>query len=127
MAGHSKWANIQHRKGRQDAVRSKQFAKLSKEITVASKLGGPDADGNPRLRLAMQNARGLSMPKDNIQRAVNKGQAGDGEDYFEIRYEGYGPGGCMVIVECLSDNPNCKPRHRALGFFAEALSKQALL
>ncbi len=106
MAGHSKFANIQHRKGRQDKLRSKQFAKLSKEISVASKLGGPDPDGNPRLRLAMANARGLSMPKDNIQRAVNKGQAGDGEDYFEIRYEGYGPGGVAVIVEALTDNKN---------------------
>ena len=106
MAGHSKFKNIMHRKGRQDAVRSKQFAKLSKEITVASKLGGPDPDGNPRLRLAIANARGQSMPKDNIQRAVSKGQAGDGDDYFEIRYEGYGPGGTAIIVECLTDNKN---------------------
>ncbi|MEM7301014.1 MAG: YebC/PmpR family DNA-binding transcriptional regulator [Pseudomonadota bacterium] len=106
MAGHSKFKNIMHRKGRQDAVRSKMFAKLSKEITVASKLGGPDPDGNPRLRLAIQNAKGQSMPKDNIQRAVNKGQAGDGDDYFEIRYEGYGPGGVAFIVEALTDNKN---------------------
>ncbi len=106
MAGHSKFKNIMHRKGRQDAVRSKVFAKLSKEITVASKLGGPDEDGNPRLRLAIQNARGQSMPKDNIQRAVNKGSAGDGDDYVEIRYEGYGPGGVALIVEALSDNKN---------------------
>ena len=106
MAGHSKFKNIMHRKGRQDAARSKMFAKLSKEITVASKLGGPDPDGNPRLRLAIQNARGQSMPKDNIQRAVDKGSAGDSDDYFEIRYEGYGPGGVAVIVECLSDNRN---------------------
>ena len=106
MAGHSKFKNIMHRKGRQDAVRSKMFAKLSKEITVASKMGGPDADGNPRLRLAIQNARGQSMPKDNIERAVNKGSIGDGDDYFEIRYEGYGPGGVAVIVEALSDNNN---------------------
>ncbi len=95
-----------HRKGRQDAVRSKMFAKLSKEITVASKLGGPDTDGNPRLRLAIQNARGQSMPKDNIMRAVNKGQAGEGDDYTEIRYEGYGSGGVAVIVEVLTDNKN---------------------
>lgn len=95
-----------HRKGRQDAVRSKQFAKLSKEITVASKLGGPDPDGNPRLRLAIANARGLSMPKDNIQRAVDKGAGGDSEEMFEIRYEGYGPGGVAVIVEALTDNKN---------------------
>jgi len=106
MAGHSKFKNIMHRKGRQDAVRSKQFAKLSKEITVASKLGGPDPDGNPRLRLAIQNARGLSMPKDNIKRAVDKGAGGDAEDYFEIRYEGYGPGGVAIIVEALTDNKN---------------------
>jgi len=106
MAGHSKFKNIMHRKGRQDAVRSKMFAKLSKEITVASKMGGPDPDGNPRLRLAIQNARGQSMPKDNIQRAVTKGSAGDSDDYFEIRYEGYGPGGVAVIVEALTDNKN---------------------
>ena len=106
MAGHSKFKNIMHRKGRQDAVRSKMFAKLSKEITVASKLGGPDADGNPRLRLAIQNAKGQSMPKDNIQRAIDKGAGGDTEDYFEIRYEGYGPGGVAVIVEALTDNKN---------------------
>ena len=106
MAGHSKFKNIMHRKGRQDAVRSKMFAKLSKEITVASKMGGPDPDGNPRLRLAIQNAKGQSMPKDNIQRAVDKGSVGEGDDYFEIRYEGYGPGGVAVIVEALSDNKN---------------------
>lgn len=106
MAGHSKFKNIMHRKGRQDAVRSKMFAKLSKEITVASKMGGPDVDGNPRLRLAVQNARGQSMPKDNIQRAISKGAVGEGDDYFEIRYEGYGPGGVAVIVEALSDNKN---------------------
>jgi YebC/PmpR family DNA-binding regulatory protein len=106
MAGHSKFKNIMHRKGRQDAVRSKMFAKLSKEITVASKMGGPDPDGNPRLRLAIQNAKGQSMPKDNILRAVEKGAIGEGDDYFEIRYEGYGPGGVAVIVEALSDNKN---------------------
>ena len=106
MAGHSKFKNIMHRKGRQDAARSKQFAKLSKEITVASKLGGPDPDGNPRLRLAIANAKGQSMPKDNIQRAVDKGQGGAADDYFEIRYEGYGPGGVALIVEALTDNRN---------------------
>lgn len=106
MAGHSKFKNIMHRKGRQDAVRSKMFAKLSKEITVASKMGGPDPDGNPRLRLAIQNAKGQSMPKDNIQRAVDKGSIGEGDDYFEIRYEGYGPGGVAVVVEALTDNRN---------------------
>ncbi|MEM1037859.1 MAG: YebC/PmpR family DNA-binding transcriptional regulator [Pseudomonadota bacterium] len=118
MAGHSKFKNIMHRKGRQDAVRSKMFAKLSKEITVASKLGGPDPDGNPRLRLAIQNAKGQSMPKDNIQRAVDKGNAGDSDDYFEIRYEGYGPGGVAVIVEALTDNKN-----RSAGNIRAAFTK----
>ena len=80
MAGHSKWANIQHRKGRQDAVRSKLFSRLSKEISIAAKLGGPDPDANPRLRLAIANAKGQSMPKDNIQRAIDKASGGDGED-----------------------------------------------
>ena len=106
MAGHSKFKIIMHRKGRQDAVRSKMFSKLSKEITVASKMGGPDIDANPRLRLAVQNAKAQSMPKDNIQRAINKGSAGEGEDYEEIRYEGYGAGGVAVIVEALTDNRN---------------------
>ena len=108
MAGHSKFKNIMHRKGRQDAARSKLFSRLSKEITVAVKMGGgtTDPDMNPRLRLAIQNAKGQSMPKDNIQRAVNKGAGGDGEDYKEMRYEGYGPGGVAVIVEALTDNLN---------------------
>ena len=107
MAGHSKFKNIMHRKGRQDAIRSKLFSRLSKEITVAVKMGGsPDAEMNPRLRLAIQNAKGQSMPKDNIQRAINKGTGGEGEDYEEIRYEGYGPGGVAVIVEALTDNRN---------------------
>ncbi|AXS41805.1 YebC/PmpR family DNA-binding transcriptional regulator [Breoghania sp. L-A4] len=106
MAGHSKFKNIQHRKGRQDAVRAKHFSKLSKEITVAAKVGGPDPDGNPRLRLAIQNARGQSVPKDNIERAISKSQMGDASDYEEIRYEGYGPGGTAVIVEVLTDNRN---------------------
>ncbi len=106
MAGHSKWANIQHRKGRQDKIRAKAFSRLSKEITIASKMGGPDPDGNPRLRLAIKNARGESMPKDNIQRAISKGAGGDGESYDEIRYEGFGPGGIGVIVEVSTDNKN---------------------
>ena len=108
MAGHSKFKNIMHRKGRQDAVRSKLFSRLSKEITVAVKMGGgtTDPDMNPRLRTAIQNAKGQSMPKDNIQRAVSKGVVGEGEDYKEIRYEGYGPGGVAVIVEALTDNVN---------------------
>ena len=106
MAGHSKFKNIMHRKGAQDAKRSKLFSRLSKEITVAAKMGGPDADSNPRLRLAIQNARGQSMPKDNIERAIKKADAGDVETYDEIRYEGYGPGGVAVIVEALTDNRN---------------------
>ena len=106
MAGHSKWANIQHRKGAQDKKRAALFSRLSKEITIASKMGGPDPDGNPRLRLAIQNARGQSMPKDNIQRAVDKGQGGGGEDYVDIRYEGFGPGGVGIIVEASTDNRN---------------------
>ena len=106
MAGHSKWANIQHRKGRQDKARSKLFAKLSKDIAVAAKMGGSDPDMNPRLRLAIANAKGQSMPKDNIQRAVDKGAGGDGADYEEIRYEGFGPGGIGFIIECSTDNTN---------------------
>ncbi|MEO0550254.1 MAG: YebC/PmpR family DNA-binding transcriptional regulator [Pseudomonadota bacterium] len=106
MAGHSKWANIQHRKGAQDKKRAVLFSRLSKEITIASKLGGPDPDGNPRLRLAIQNARAQSMPKDNIKRAVDKGQGGGGDDYVEQRYEGFGPGGVGIIVEASTDNKN---------------------
>ena len=106
MAGHSKWANIQHRKGRQDKARSKLFSKLAKDIAIASKMGGPDPDMNPRLRLAINNAKGQSMPKDNIQRAVDKGAGGDGDDYEEIRYEGFGPGGIGFIVEASTDNKN---------------------
>ena len=106
MAGHSKWANIQHRKGRQDAVRAKLFSKLSKEITVAAKMGDPDPEKNPRLRLAVKEAKSQSMPKDNIDRAIKKSQAGDGDEYEEIRYEGYGPNGVAVIVETMTDNRN---------------------
>ncbi len=106
MAGHSKWANIQHRKGRQDAVRSKRFSKLAKEITVAAKMGDPDPDKNPRLRLAVKEARSNSVPKDVIDRAIKKSQAGEGENYEEIRYEGYGPAGVALIVEALTDNRN---------------------
>jgi len=106
MAGHSKWANIQHRKGRQDAVRSKLFSKFSKEITVAAKMGDPDPDKNPRLRLAVKEAKAQSMPKDNIDRAIKKAAGGDADDYEEIRYEGYGPGGVAVIVEAMTDNRN---------------------
>ncbi len=106
MAGHSKWANIQHRKGRQDAVRSKLFSKLSKEITVAAKMGDPDPDKNPRLRMAVKEAKAVSVPKDVIDRAIKKSQAGEGDDYEEIRYEGYGPSGVAVIVEAMTDNRN---------------------
>ena len=106
MAGHSKWANIQHRKGRQDKLRSKLFSKLAKEITVAAKMGDPDPDKNPRLRLAMKEARGNSVPKEVIERAIKKSQGGDAENYDEIRYEGYGPAGIAIIVEALTDNRN---------------------
>ncbi len=106
MAGHSKWANIQHRKGRQDAVRSKLFSKLAKEITVAAKMGDPDPDKNPRLRLAVKEAKSQSVPKDVIDRAINKAVGGDAENYDEIRYEGYGPEGVAVIVEAMTDNRN---------------------
>ncbi|QCO55175.1 YebC/PmpR family DNA-binding transcriptional regulator [Pseudorhodobacter turbinis] len=106
MAGHSKWANIQHRKGKQDKLRSKMFSKLSKEITVAAKMGEPDVDKNPRLRLAVKAAKSLSMPKDVIDRAIKKSQTGDAADYTEIRYEGYGPGGIAIIVEAMTDNLN---------------------
>ncbi|EPX81211.1 YebC/PmpR family DNA-binding transcriptional regulator [Litoreibacter arenae] len=106
MAGHSKWANIQHRKGRQDKLRSKLFSKLAKEITVAAKMGDPDPDKNPRLRLAVKEAKSQSVPKDVIDRAIKKSQGGDAENYDEIRYEGYGPGGVAVIVETMTDNKN---------------------
>ena len=106
MAGHSKFKNIMHRKGAQDAKRSKQFAKLAKEITVAAKLGLPDPDANPRLRLAMSTARAQSMPRDNIERAIKRSQAGEGDDYEEMRYEGFGSNGIAIIVEALTDNKN---------------------
>lgn len=106
MAGHSKWANIQHRKGRQDAARSKLFSKLAKEITVAAKMGDPDPDKNPRLRLAVKEAKSQSVPRDVIERAIKKSMGGEGDDYEEIRYEGYGPGGVAVIVEAMTDNRN---------------------
>ena len=105
MAGHSKWANIQHRKGRQDAKRGKIFTRLIKEITVAARMGGGDPSMNPRLRLAMDKATENNMPKDNIERAVKRGTGGlEGVHYDEIRYEGYGPAGAAVIVDTLTDN-----------------------
>ena len=106
MAGHSHAKNIMHRKGKSDAVRSKIFSKLAREITVAAKLGMPDPAFNSRLRLAVANARALSMPRDNIERAIKKAIGSDGENYDEIRYEGYGPGGVAIIVETLTDNRN---------------------
>ena len=107
MAGHSKWANIQHRKGAQDKKRGKLFTKLIREITVAAKMGGPDIDANPRLRLAVDKAKAQSMPKDNIDRAIKRGAGEtDSDDFIEIRYEGYGPGGTAVMVDCLTDNRN---------------------
>lgn len=106
MAGHSQFKNIMHRKGRQDAARSKLFAKFAREITVAARTGLPDPDMNSRLRLAIQAARAENMPKDNIERAIKKATGGDTESYEAIRYEGYGPGGVAVIVEALSNNRN---------------------
>ena len=106
MAGHSKRANIQHRKGKQDKLRSKLFSKLAKEITVAAKMGDPDPDKNPRLRLAVKEAKSNSVPKDVIDRAIKKSQGGDAENYDEIRYEGYGPEGIAIIVEAMTDNRN---------------------
>lgn len=118
MAGHSKWANIQHRKGKADKAKAKLFSKLSKEITIAAKLGTPDPDMNPRLRLAVNNAKAQSMPKDNIQRAIDKAAGGDLAAYEDIRYEGFGPGGVGLIVECSTDN-----RNRAAGDIRAAFSK----
>jgi YebC/PmpR family DNA-binding regulatory protein len=119
MAGHSKWANIQHRKGRQDAKRGKIFTRLIKEITVAAKLGGGDAGTNPRLRLAMDKAYDNNMPKDTIERAIKRG-AGEleGVNYEEIRYEGYGIGGAAVMVDCMTDN-----RTRTVAEVRHAFSK----
>lgn len=107
MAGHSKWANIQHRKKAQDAKRGKLFTKLIREITVAARIGGSDLDSNPRLRLAVDKGLGANMSKDTIDRAIKRGAGElDGMEYEEIRYEGYGPGGAAVLVDCLTDNRN---------------------
>jgi YebC/PmpR family DNA-binding regulatory protein len=106
MAGHSQFKNIMHKKGKQDAIRSKLFSKLAREITVAAKLGLPDPAMNARLRAAVIAARAENMPKDNIERAIKKASGGDGENYDEVRYEGYAPGGVAVIVEALTDNRN---------------------
>lgn len=119
MAGHSKWANIQHRKGAQDKKRGKLFTKLIREITIAAKMGGGDMDSNPRLRLAVDKAKAQSMPKDNIERAIKRGSGElEGNDYLEIRYEGYGPGGSAVMVDCLTDN-----RNRTVADVRHAFSK----
>jgi YebC/PmpR family DNA-binding regulatory protein len=118
LAGHSQFKNIMHRKGRQDAVRSKVFGKLSREITVAAKLGLPDPAMNPRLRAAVLAARAESMPKDNIDRAIKKATGGDAENYEEIRYEGYGINGAAVIVDCMTDN-----RTRTVADVRHAFSK----
>ncbi|MDE2598805.1 MAG: YebC/PmpR family DNA-binding transcriptional regulator [Rhodocyclaceae bacterium] len=105
MAGHSKWANIQHRKGRQDEKRGRVFSRIAKEITVAAKMGGGDPGFNPRLRMAVDKGKGVNMPADNIDRAIKKGTGElEGVDYVEIRYEGYGIGGAAIIVDCLTDN-----------------------
>ncbi len=107
MAGHSKWANIQHRKGAQDKKRGKLFTKLIREITIAARIGGGEIASNPRLRLAVDKAKSQSMPRDNIERAIKRGSGNlDGVDYVEIRYEGYGPGGVAVMVDCMTDNKN---------------------
>jgi len=119
MAGHSKWANIQHRKGRQDAKRGKLWTKIIREITVAARAGGADPDANPRLRLAWDKGMAANMPKDNIQRAISRGAgAADGDNYDEIRYEGYGLNGAAVIVDCMTDN-----RVRTVSDVRHAFSK----
>src|ERR1700679_1032048 len=118
MAGHSQYKNIMHRKGRQDAQKSKLFGKLAREITVAAKLGTPDPAMNPRLRAAVLAARAENMPKDNIERAIKKALGGDADNYEQIPYEGYGPGGVAVIVEVLTDN-----RNRAAGEVRSTFTK----
>ena len=119
MAGHSKWANIQHRKGAQDAKRGKLFTKLIREITVAARVGDPDPTSNPRLRLAVDKALRGNMTKDTIERAIKRGSgAQDGENYEEVRYEGYGPGGVAVMVDCVTDN-----RNRTVAEVRHAFSK----
>ncbi len=119
MAGHSKWANIQHRKGRQDEKRGKIFTRLIKEITVASRMGGSDMSMNPRLRLAVDKASGANMPKDTVERAIKRGAGElDGANYEEIRYEGYGTGGAAVMVDCMTDN-----RTRTVAEVRHAFSK----
>ena len=119
MSGHSKWANIQHRKGRQDKARGKLFTKLIREVTVAARIGGSDLDSNPRLRTAVDKAKSQSMPKDNIERAISKG-SGEGDDFNleEVTYEGYGPGGVAILIESMTDN-----RNRTVAEVRHALTK----
>ncbi len=119
MAGHSKWANIRHKKSRQDAKRGKIFTKLIREITVATRMGGPDPAANPRLRAAVDEALSNNMPKDTIKRAIERGAGGgEGENLEEVRYEGYGPGGVAVMVDCMTDN-----RNRTVAEVRHAFSK----
>jgi YebC/PmpR family DNA-binding regulatory protein len=119
MAGHSKWANIQHRKGRQDEKRGKVWTKIIREVTVAAKLGGGDANANPRLRMALEKAREANMPADNLKRAIDRGTGNlEGAHYEEIRYEGYAPGGAALIIDCMTDN-----RVRTVAEVRHALSK----
>ena len=119
MAGHSKWANIQHRKNRQDAKRGKIFTRLIKEITVAARLGGGDPAGNPRLRLAVDKAYDQNMPKENVERAIKRGTGGlEGANYEEVRYEGYGIAGAAVMVDCMTDN-----KHRTVADVRHAFTK----
>jgi len=119
MAGHSKWANIQHRKNRQDAKRGKIFTRLIKEITVSARLGGGDPAGNPRLRLAVDKAYDQNMPKENVERAIKRGTGGlEGANYEEVRYEGYGIGGAAVVVDCMTDN-----KHRTVADVRHAFTK----
>jgi len=119
VAGHSKWANIKHRKARQDAKRGKHFTKLIREIQVSAKLGGGDIDSNPRLRSAVLEARSQSMPKDTIDRAIKRGTGDlEGQNFDQITYEGYGPGGVAVLIECLTDN-----RNRTVAEIRLAMSK----
>ena len=119
MSGHSKWANIKHRKGAADAKRGKIFTRLIKEITVAAKIGGGDPAGNPRLRSAIASAKSENMPKDNIERAIKKGTGElEGVEYIEITYEGYGPGGVAILVDCMTDNKN-----RTVGEVRHAFAK----
>lgn len=119
MAGHSKWANIQHRKAAQDKKRGKIFTKIIREVTVAARMGGADPNSNPRLRLAIDKALDANMPKDNLERAIKRGAGlDDGANYEQIRYEGYGPGGTAILVDCMTDN-----RNRTVGEVRHAFSK----